>query len=123
MVFWQSPSFRFSREIAMQTFDPTLPEQSAASAMDGGKDSVARGIDSAAAKLREKADMLPGGGKAASAAYRAADVMETAADYVANRDIREILSEVRQLAKKHPGATLLTAAAAGFLLVRALSRR
>ena len=107
----------------MQTFDPTLPEQGATSAIDGGKDSVARGIDSAASKLREKADMLPGGGKAASSAYRAADFMETAADYVANGDIREILSEVRQLVRKHPGATLLTAAAAGFLLVRALARR
>jgi hypothetical protein len=110
-------------EIAMQTFDPTSPDQNAKSAIDGGKESVARGIDSAASKLREKADGLPGGAKVASAAYRAADVMETAADYVANRDLREILSEVRQLAKKHPGATLLTAAAAGFLLVRALSRR
>ena len=75
----------------MQTFDPTLPEPGATSAIDGGKASVARGIDSAASKLREKADMLPRGGKAASAAYRAADVMETASDYVANRDLREIL--------------------------------
>lgn len=107
----------------MQTFEPTLPDQNATSPIDGGKDRVARKIDSAASMLREKADMLPGGGKVAGAAYRAADVMETAADYVADRDLREILSEVRQLAKKHPGATLLTAAAAGFLLVRALSRR
>jgi hypothetical protein len=123
MVFWQSSSFRLFLETAMQTFDPTSPDPSATSAIDGGKDSVARGIDSAASRLREKADRLPGGEKVANAAYRAADVMETAADYVANRDLREILSEVRQLAKKHPGATLLTAAAAGFLLVRALSRR
>jgi ElaB/YqjD/DUF883 family membrane-anchored ribosome-binding protein len=107
----------------MQTFDPTTPAQNGTSTIDGGKDSVARGIDSAASRLREKANSLPGGERVASAANRTADVMETAADYVANHDIREILSEVRQLVKKHPGATLLTAAAAGFLLVRALSRR
>lgn len=109
----------------MQTPIPDLasPAESATSAMDGKKDSLARGIDSAASRLREKADSLPGGEKFASAVYRAADIMETAADYVANRDVREILSEVRHLARKHPGATLLTAAAAGFLLVRTLSRR
>jgi hypothetical protein len=108
----------------MQTFDPTLPEN-AASAIDGKgkKHSLARGIDAAASRLREKIDSLPGGEKVASAAYRAADIMETAADYVTNRDVREMLYDLRQLARKHPGATLLTAAAAGFLLVRALSRR
>jgi ElaB/YqjD/DUF883 family membrane-anchored ribosome-binding protein len=103
--------------------DPMSPSQGATSAIDGGKDTLARGIDSAAAKLRERADMLPGGEKIASAAYRAADVMETAADYVGERDIREIVAEMGQLVKKHPGATLLTAAAAGFLLAHALSRR
>ena len=105
------------------TSDPTSTAPGATSAIDGGKDTLVRGIDSAASTLREKADMLPGGEKIASAAYRAADVMESAADYVGERDIREMLSEVGQLAKRHPGATLLTAAAAGFLLAHALSRR
>jgi ElaB/YqjD/DUF883 family membrane-anchored ribosome-binding protein len=114
-----------SREIVMHTptFDPTSPAEGATSAMGGSKDTLARGIDSAAAKLREKADTLPGGERVSSAAYRAADVMETAADYVGERDIREMLAEMGQLVKKHPGATLLTAAAAGFLLAHALSRR
>ena len=33
-----------------------------------------------------------------------------------------MLSDVRDVVKKHPGATLLTAAAVGFLLARAFSR-
>ena len=87
------------------------------------KDTLARGIDSAASALRDRIDNLPGGEKVASAAYRAADVMETAADYLDERDIGEILADMRQLVTKHPGATLATAVGVGFLLARAFSRR
>ncbi len=49
--------------------------------------------------------------------------METAAGYVRDQDLRAMLSDIQQTAKRHPGATLLTAAAVGFLLARALFRR
>ncbi len=93
-----------------------------AAAIDDKRDAVARGIDSAASTLREKAGSLPGGEKVAGAAYNAADAMETAAGYVRDQDVNAILSDLRQTVKKHPGATLRAAAAAGFLIARSFSR-
>ena len=98
-------------------------EPKAASAIDDGKDSLVRGIDSAVEALRERAENLPGGETVADAAYAAADSMESAADYLATRDAREIRADVRRFVKAHPGAILLTAGALGFLLARAFSRR
>ncbi len=94
----------------------------AAAAIDDKRDAVARGIDSAASTLREKAGDLPGGEKVARAAYTAADAMETAAGYVRDQDLKAILSDLRQTVKQHPGATLLAAAAVGFLIARSFSR-
>lgn len=96
--------------------------QRAADAIDDKRDAVARGIDSTASTLREQADRLPGGERVVSAAHSAADAMDTAADYVRDNDLQGILADIRQIARERPGATLLTAAALGFLLARTLSR-
>jgi hypothetical protein len=77
---------------------------------------------SAASTLHEKADQLPGGEKVARAAHSTADAMEWAADYMQGRDLREMADDLWQVAKRHPGATLLTAVALGFVLARSLSR-
>jgi hypothetical protein len=92
-------------------------------AIDDRRDALARGMDSAASSLREQAESLPGGEKVARAAHTAADAMETAAGYVRDQDLKAMLSDIQQTAKRHPGATLLTAAALGFLLARTLVRR
>lgn len=77
---------------------------------------------SAASTLHEKADRLPGGEKVARAAHSTADVLERTAQYLEDQDWRAMLADLRQVAKRHPGATLITAAALGFLLARSLSR-
>lgn len=89
----------------------------------GGRDMLARRIQSAASTLRSRASWLPGRYKVARAAHTTADVMESAADYVREQDVRGMMADARQIARRHPGATLLTAAALGFLIVRSLSRR
>ena len=94
----------------------------AAAAIDDRRESLARGIDSAASTLHEKAESLPGGGRISSAAHSTAEAMEKTADYLRDQDLEAMLSDVRDVVKKHPGATLLTAAAVGFLLARAFSR-
>jgi ElaB/YqjD/DUF883 family membrane-anchored ribosome-binding protein len=96
--------------------------QKAADAIDEKRDTVARGMDSAASALREKAESLPGGDQVARAANAAADAMESAAGYVRDSDLKAMVEDVQQIVKRHPGATLLTAAAVGFLLARTLSR-
>ena len=94
----------------------------AAAAIEAKRDAIARGLDAAAASLAEKADSLPGGDKVARAAYTAAETLEEAAGYVRDRDLEGMLSDIRHIVKRHPGATLLTAAALGFVLARAISR-
>jgi ElaB/YqjD/DUF883 family membrane-anchored ribosome-binding protein len=68
------------------------------------------------------AERLPGGEKIVGAAEKAAHAMESAADYVRNEDWRVMLADVRQLARRNPGATLAIAAGIGFLLMRKLMR-
>jgi len=65
---------------------------------------------------------LPGGEKVARAAHSTAEAMKKAADYVRDEDLEAMLEDAQQLVKRHPGATLLAAVAAGFLLARVLSR-
>lgn len=132
MISLRPDSLRFL-EIIVQTtnsINTTSPAfngddagRSGASAVDLGKDTLISGMDAAVSTLRHHAESLPGGEAVSDAAYAAADRMERAADYLADRDIKEILSDMRQVVKKHPGATLLTAVGIGFLLARAFSRR
>ena len=94
----------------------------AAAAIDEKRDAIARGLDAAAESLAANADSLPGGEKVARAAYTAAETLEEAAGYVRDQDLEGMLSDIRHIVKRHPGATLLTAAALGFVLARAISR-
>ena len=102
----------------MQT--PTSSEF--ADTIDEKQDAVARGIDSAASSLHAKAESLPGGEKIVRAAHTAAEAMEKTGGYLRDQDIDDMLADVRQVIKRNPGATLLTAAAVGFLLARVFSR-
>jgi hypothetical protein len=95
----------------------------AAAVIDARREPLATGIHSAATSLHLKADRLPGGDRVADVAHSAADALEMTADYLRGQDVRGMLSDARSLAKRHPGAVLLTAVAAGFLLARTLSRR
>ena len=74
---------------------------------------------SAALALHERADRLPSG-KVASAAHTTADALQSTADYFRYQDFQGVARDLRQLVKRHPGATLLVAGALGFLLARRL---
>jgi hypothetical protein len=109
--------------------NPTFAEHTgeaagkAAAAVDGGRDMIARRIHSAASTLHSRANWLPRRYKVARAAHATANAMESAADYLRDQDVRAMVSDVRQVARRHPGAALLTAAAVGFLIARSLRRR
>lgn len=90
--------------------------------IDDQREAVAHGIDSAASSLHAKADNLPGGEKVARAAHSTAEAMGRSADYVRDQNVEAMLGDVRQAVKRHPAATLITAAAVGFLLARVFSK-
>ena len=78
---------------------------------------------SAGASLHDAADHLPGEKSVASAAHSTVAALQSTANYRQDMDWRGMLADLRLLLKRHPGATLLTACAVGFLLARGLARR
>ena len=96
--------------------------QAAAESLDEQRSAAAGKLDSAASTIHEKADKIPGGDTARSAAHTAADALSSTADYVRENDLKSMLADVQKLVKNNPGPALLTAAVLGFLVARSLSR-
>jgi len=93
--------------------------RSAAAKIDEKREPAAGALDGAAATLHDKAESLPGGEKVSSMAHTAADKLESTADYVREHDVRDMMGDVEQFVKSHPGQSLIAAAAVGFLVGRA----
>jgi hypothetical protein len=78
--------------------------------------SAAAGLDTAANALHTGAERVAG------AAHRAGNVLESGADYVRSHELSDIGDDLVQVLKNYPAATLVGAAALGFILGRALYR-
>lgn len=96
--------------------------QKVADTIDENRGAAASGLESAAGTLRDRADTLPGGERVANAAHATANAVGVAADYVRDNDFKAMVADVQTLVKNNPGASLLTAAALGFLIARTFSR-
>ena len=70
----------------------------------------------------EKAGSLPGGQKTANAANRLADGMESTASYLRDHDLKDMGDNMAGMYRKYPVQSLLSAAAIGFLVGRALRK-
>jgi hypothetical protein len=87
------------------------------------RDNVAGGLDRAASTIHEKAGSLPGAGqKAADAANRLADGMESTASYLRDHDLKGMGNDVAGICRKYPLQSLLSAVAIGFLVGRSLRK-
>jgi ElaB/YqjD/DUF883 family membrane-anchored ribosome-binding protein len=80
---------------------------------------AADSLQSAASKLHETAEGLPGGEKVTSLAHATADKIQATAEYVRDHDVKAMMTDVEHVVRRHPGQSLLIAAAVGFLLGRA----
>ena len=79
-------------------------------------------LQTAAAALHDRAGSLPGGRTVADLAHPTAGRMLTTAGYVREHDVQNMLADCREFVRKHPGAFLLSALAAGVVAGRALRR-
>lgn len=84
-------------------------------------------IEAASDRLRSGADSVREGAREAGDAVNrvgrgAARVLRESTDYVRGSDAQDMLSDVRALAQKHPGKSLLAVATIGFLLGRAIRK-
>lgn len=79
----------------------------------GALDSVARLLDSTAGQLDDNV-----GADVGNYVHRAADALNDFAESLRNKDVEELLSDARDVVKKHPAIAIGAAAAVGFLLAR-----
>ncbi len=76
-------------------------------------DSVASRVDRAGQRMSDRV---------ATVADKAASALGSTAEYVRDFDSRDVMDDMKEMAKRHPVATLATAALVGFLVGRSASR-
>jgi ElaB/YqjD/DUF883 family membrane-anchored ribosome-binding protein len=96
--------------------------RTAAETVDQSRSAAARGLETAASAMHDRADRLPGGERVSGLAHSAADRLSSTADYVRRNDLSSMKGDVEVLVKKNPGPALLVAAAVGFFVGRAIAR-
>jgi ElaB/YqjD/DUF883 family membrane-anchored ribosome-binding protein len=84
--------------------------------MDRQREYAAKGLDRAASSLHE------GVGSAAKAGHGLADGMSTTASYIRDHSFTDMSNDVMEVCRRHPLQAILSAAALGFLVGRALRR-
>jgi ElaB/YqjD/DUF883 family membrane-anchored ribosome-binding protein len=77
---------------------------------------AAEKLQNAASALHQKADALPGGETVAGIAHKTANTMQATAEYVRGHNLQDARADVETFVRKRPGATLIAAAAVGFLI-------
>ena len=86
--------------------------------MDEGMDKAAEGVQSAAETVREKAQER--GGVTAQYGTKAADVMETSAEYLREHDTSQVMDDIEKFVRDHPVQAVAGAIIGGFILGRVL---
>jgi ElaB/YqjD/DUF883 family membrane-anchored ribosome-binding protein len=81
---------------------------------DVGMDRAASGLGQAADKLREQGQQR--GGSMSSAATMTADRLDTASQYLRDKDTDQLMNDLEALVRRKPVETLLAAAGVGFVL-------
>ncbi len=89
----------------------------ASTKVDVGMDKAAGGLDKAASLLRDKSASMGGEGSTVqSVATKAATQLDTASQYLQQKDTDQLMADLEGLVRQKPAQTLLVAAGVGFLL-------
>jgi ElaB/YqjD/DUF883 family membrane-anchored ribosome-binding protein len=87
--------------------------RSAGDALHAGRGVAADKLDDAALKIHDRAE------QASELGHAAANRVGQAGRYVREHGAKEVMSDVEELVRTHPGKSLLVAVAVGFLAARA----
>jgi ElaB/YqjD/DUF883 family membrane-anchored ribosome-binding protein len=88
----------------------------AADTLDRNRESAARVLGHAASTIHDGATRLPGGEGVARLAGTAAQQIDATARYVREHDTRQMLTDLKQFVRRHPGASILGAMVVGILV-------
>lgn len=87
---------------------------------DQGMDKAATGLDQAADTIRQKANQM-GGGTTSTVANTAANTLDSASQYLREKDTGELLDDLESLVRRKPVESVLVAAGVGFILSKIFS--
>jgi ElaB/YqjD/DUF883 family membrane-anchored ribosome-binding protein len=91
--------------------------QAAADTVDQSRGAAARVLSDAASTIHDGARRLPGGeGGVARLADTAAEKIDSTARYMREHDTHQMMADLRQFVRRHPGVSLVGAAVAGVLV-------
>jgi hypothetical protein len=90
--------------------------QAAADTLDRNRESAARVLGQAASTIHDGATRLPGGEGVARLAGTAAQQIDATARYVREHDTRQMLTDLKQFVRRHPGPSILGAMVVGILV-------
>lgn len=91
---------------------------------DGGsnkREAVAGAFDKVANRLHDTADGSSSG-RMSAIADRTANALDATGRYVRDMSTRDVVEDLKTVAKNHPGKSMIAAAGIGFLLGRSLMR-
>jgi hypothetical protein len=89
--------------------------------LEDGRAAAADGLKGAARGLHRRADAITESAERVSAVtHKVADKVESASRYVRQNDGRDMLSDVKEIVRKRPTASILAALTVGYLAARAL---
>ena len=95
----------------------------AADKLEETRGSAASGLASAATALHQKAESLPGGDVVHNAAHSTADKVAATADYLRTHALADVMTDLENTVRQNPGASLLAAVFAGFMVGRMVRDR
>jgi len=89
--------------------------------VDAGMDKAAGGLETIAETIRDKGQAIGGeGGGVQSAVGTAADKLDSAAQYLRDKDTDQLMTELEGLVRRKPVESMVVAAAVGFVLSKVL---
>jgi uncharacterized membrane protein YeaQ/YmgE (transglycosylase-associated protein family)/ElaB/YqjD/DUF883 family membrane-anchored ribosome-binding protein len=96
--------------------------QAAADTVDRHRGAAAEVLAKAATSVRDGAARLPGGERVTQLAEAAGEGIDASARYVREHTAQQMIADLRQFVRRHPGAAVVSAAIVGILVGRGIRK-
>jgi hypothetical protein len=111
----QDPPVEFPQKV--------VSESTSGSTFNSIKTSVSDSLRTAAGAIRDKVDQAGEQSNLSHYGYQASRWLNASADYVRDVDLQGVKSDIEEKVRRHPGRSLLIAAAAGVIIGSMFRRR
>jgi ElaB/YqjD/DUF883 family membrane-anchored ribosome-binding protein len=112
-----------SQDLPVEFPERVVSESTSGSTFNSIKTSVSDSLRTAAGAIRDKVDQAGEPSNFSHYGYEASRWLNASADYVRDMDLKVVRSDIEEQVRRHPGRSLLIAAAAGVIIGSMLRRR